>query len=188
MKKRVNWQIYFASMLTFFSKHDLDIGHFAGVTHKIDTQGARPIKQRIRRVPLGFENEEAKLLQAMIDAKVIQPSSSEWASPPVLVRKKDGGVRWCVDYRGLNKVTVKDAYPLLLIEECLDTLGGNQFYSSLDMTSSYWTIPIEPSDRHKTAFITKYGLFEHNRMSFGLCNAPATFMRAMNWVDRKSVV
>ena len=167
-----------------FSEHDLDLGCFTGVTHKIDTKDAQPVKHRLRRVPLGFENEEEKHLKKMLEAQVIRPSNSEWAAAPVLVRKKDGGVRWCIDYRNLNSLTVKDTYPLPLIEECLDTLGGNLFYSSCDMTSSYWQIPLEPSDSHKTAFVTKYGLFEHCRMPFGLCNAPATFMRAMNFVLR----
>ena len=165
-----------------FSKHELDIGCFTEVTHGIDTRDAKPIRHRLRRTPLGFQDEEGKHLQAMLDAKVIQPSSSDWAASPVLIRKKDSTVRWCIDYRDLNNVTVKDAYPLPLIEECLDTLGGSTFYSNLDMASSYWQVPIVPEDRHKTAFITKKGLFEFVRMPFGLCNAPATFMRAMNLV------
>ncbi|MCG7866422.1 MAG: RNA-directed DNA polymerase [Candidatus Thiodiazotropha taylori] len=118
----------------------------------------------------------------MLQARVIQPSSSEWGSPPVLVRKRDGSVRWCVDYRALNNVTVKDVYPLPLVEDCMDMLSGNVWYSKLDANSAYWQIRIKPEDCKKTAFLTKYGLFEFVRMAFGLCNAPATYARAMNLV------
>ena len=162
-----------------FSKNDTDLGCFTVVKHKINTGDAKPIRQKMRRTPLGFDKEEKEHLDGLVDAGVTQPSLSEWASPPVLIRKKDGKVRWCIDYRALNDKTVKDAYPLPNITECLDVLGDNQFYSSLDMTSGYYQIEIEESDRPKTAFLTRYGLFEHCYMPFGLCNAPATFQRAM---------
>ena len=118
-----------------FAKNDLELGCFGAIKHKIDTQSAPPIRQRMRRTPLGFEKEEKKHLDDMLDAGVVQPSTSEWASPPVLVRKKDGGVRWCVDFRQLNNVTRKDSYPLPLIESCLDALSGVEFISTLDLQS-----------------------------------------------------
>ena len=167
-----------------FAKDDTDLGNFDAIIHRIDTGDARPIKQRMRRTPLGFEHEEEKQLETMLRIGVIQPSVSEWSSPPVLVRKKDGGVRWCIDYRALNEVTRKDVFPLPLIEECIDTLSGTRYFSTLDMASGYWQINLAEEDRHKTAFITKYGLFEHTRMGFGLCNAPATFQRAIQLVLR----
>lgn len=167
-----------------FSKHDLDLGHFTAITHKIDTGDAAPVKQRMRRTPLGFQEEEEKTLKSMLEAGVIQESQSEWASAPVLVRKKDKTVRYCIDYRDLNAKTVKDAFPLPLIEECIDTLAGTMYFSSVDMSAGYWQLVIDPKDRHKTAFVTRYGQFEHVRMGFGLCNAPATFQRAMNLVLR----
>ena len=120
----------------------------------------------------------------MLKNKVISPSSSDWASCPVLVRKKDGKVRWCVDYRKLNSVTVKDCFPLPKIEECLDNLAGNTLFSTLDMNSGYWQLNLDEQDKHKTAFITKYGLYEHTRLPFGLCNSPATFSRAIQLVLR----
>ena len=165
-----------------FASNDTDLGCFPGIKHKIDTGNAKPIRQPMRRTPMGFEQEERKHLESMLRNGVIQPSMSEWASPPVLFRKKDGGVRWCIDYRGLNNVTVKDAFPLPRIEECLDTLSETKFMTTLDLASGYWQLEIDEADRYKTAFITRYGLFEHIRMGFGLCNAPATFSRAMQAV------
>ena len=120
----------------------------------------------------------------MLDAKVIKPSSSEWASAPVLVRKKDGEVRYTVDYTQLNVKTVKDAFPLPLIEECIDNLADNLWFHTLDLASGYWQIMVDERDSHKTAFLTKYGLFEHVRMAQGLYNAPATFQMVMNLVLR----
>ena len=167
-----------------FSRHDLDLGLFSEIEHKIDTKGATPVKHRMRRTPLGFAAEEDKTLQSMLAAGVIEPSQSEWASAPVLVRKKDGSLRYCVDFRDLNARTVRDVFPLPLIDECLDTLAGTQYFSTLDMASGYWQISIDPADRHKTAFLTRDGLFHHVRMGFGLTNAPATFQRVINQVLR----
>ena len=138
-----------------FASHDLDLGCLSKVKHKIDTKDAPPVRQRIRRTPLGFEDEERKHLDKMIDAGVIRPSESDWASAPVLVRKKDGSVRWCIDYRALNERTVKDQYPLPLIEDCLDTLSGTQYFSTLDMASGYYQIQLDDEAIKKTAFITK---------------------------------
>ena len=165
-----------------FATHDLDLGCYTQIQHRIRTNETRPVKQRMRRTPLGFESEEEKHVNQMLKEGVIVPSQSEWASAPVLIRKKDGSLRYCIDYRELNACTVKDTFPLPLMEQCLDTLSGMKYFSTLDLASGYWQILIHPDDRHKTAFITKYGLYEYHRMSFGLCNAPATFQRIMNHV------
>lgn len=93
-------------------------------------------------------------------------------------------MRFCIDYRALNKVTTKDAFPIPNIQDCIDTLGGNIFFSSLDMASGYWQVLVDERDRHKTAFTTKYGLYEHVRLPFGLCNSPATFSRVIQEVLR----
>ena len=167
-----------------FAQSDLDLGCLTTIKHRIDTKDELPVNQRIRRTPLGFENEEKDHLEKMLTAGVIEPSSSEWASAPVLIRKKDGGMRYCIDYRALNEKTVKDQYPLPIIDDCLDTLAGTRFFSTLDLASGYYQIELEEDSRRKTAFITKYGRFQHIRMGFGLCNAPATFQRAMNLVLR----
>ena len=165
-----------------FSKDDFDIGNVTAVEHQINTGEAAPIKQRLRRTPLSFVQEEEAHLKKMLDVGVIHPSTSEWASAPVLIRKKDGSMRWCIDYRALNDVTVKDVFPLPLINECLDTLYGNEWFTKLDATFGYWQVKVAEEDQKKTAFLTKYGLFEFSKMSFGLCNAPATFARLMNLV------
>ena len=167
-----------------FACHDLDLGCLTTVKHRIDTKDSAPVKHRMRRTPIGFQDLEQQHLTKMLEAGVIQPSTSEWASAPVLVRKKDGTVRWCIDYRALNDRTIKDCFPLPIIEDCLDSLQGTTTFSTLDLASGYYQIELEPSDRKKTAFITKYGLFEHTRMGMGLCNAPATFQRAMQLVLR----
>ena len=165
-----------------FSKDDFDIGCFKDIKCRIDTGDAIPVKENMRRTPIHFESEEEAHLQKMLKAGVIQPSSSAWASCPVLIRKKDGRVRWCIDYRKLNKVTRKDSFPLPRIEQCIDTLAGNWWFSTLDMTSGYWQIEVDERDRDKTAFSTKYGLFEHIRMPFGITNAPAIFQRVVQFM------
>jgi len=167
-----------------FAEHDLDIGYLKGISHKINTGNSPPVKHKMRRTPLGFQDKEEEHINKLLEIGVIVPSTSDWASAPVLVKKKDGSMRYCIDYRALNSKTVKDCYPLPIIEDCLDLLYGTQYFSTLDLASGYYQIEIDENDRHKTAFLTKFGLFEHKRMGFGLCNAPATFQRAMQLVLR----
>jgi hypothetical protein len=116
--------------------------------------------------------------------RVIEPSISECASPPVLIRKSDGKVRYAIDYRKLNSVTKKDVYPLPLIEDCLNTLSGNERFSKLDANNAYYQMSSKSEHRPITAFITKYVLFHFTRMSFGLCKAPSLYARAMDLVLR----
>ena len=118
----------------------------------------------------------------MLEKDVIQPSSSPWASPIVLVQKKDGSTRFCIDYRKVNTVTRKDAYPMPRVDDTLDTLAGAKWFSTLDLISGYWQVEVNPKDREKTAFCTPEGLFEFKVIPFGLCNAPATFQRLMDMV------
>ena len=112
----------------------------------------------------------------------MKPSTSPWASPVILVPKRDGTSRFCIDYRRLNAITTKDVYPLPRIDDILDTLGEAKYFSSLDLASGYWQVELAPDARQKSAFTTHKGLFEFIRMPFGLCNAPATFQRVMQVV------
>jgi hypothetical protein len=118
----------------------------------------------------------------MLRTKVIEPSRSPWSSPVVLVPKKDGSIRFCVDYRRLNDVTIKDKYALPRIDDALASLSGNKYFKSLDLSQGYLQIPMDPKDKEKTAFITDSGLYHFNVISFGLTNAPATFQRYMDAV------
>ena len=118
----------------------------------------------------------------MQERNIIHPSTSPWAAPVVLVRKKSGELRFCVDYRKLNNVTRKDAYPLPCVDDTLDTLAGSCWFTTLDLISGYWQVPLHTEDREKSAFTTPEGLFEFTVMPFGLCNAPATFQQLMDSV------
>lgn len=158
------------------------LGQTSLAAHRIETDGTHIVRRRPYRV----SSSERKVIQEnvadMLQRNVIRPSSSPWSSPVVLVRKKDGSVRFCVDYRALNKITRKDVYPMPRIDDALDCLQGAEYFSSLDLRSGYWQIPMHESDKEKTAFATPDGLYEFNVMPFGLCNAPATFERMIDTV------
>ena len=132
---------------------------YPGTEYSIDTGTARPIKQRMRRTPMVLAQEEESHLQKMLDTGVIEPSILESASPPVLIRKRGGKVRWCIYYRKLISVIKKDVYPLPLIVECIDTLSGNEWFSKLDANSAYYQVKVRECAKEKKTFITKYGLF-----------------------------
>lgn len=165
-----------------FASSDLECGHTNLVQHHIDTGNATPVRQRARRLPLlAFQGAEAKIRE-MAAAGVIEPSDSPWVSPAVLVHKKDGSLRFCVDYRRLNSLTRKDSYPLPRIDEALDCVSGSKWFSSLDLRSGYWQVEMAPDSRAKTAFTIGRGLWQFKVMPFGLCNSPATFERLMERV------
>jgi hypothetical protein len=174
----------FRTLLTefadLFAKDITELGRTQIVQHKIYTEDVPPINSRPYNVPPDEQNFIKEEIERMLESGIIQPSESPWTSPVVLVRKKNGKLRFCVDYRKLNSITKKDAYPLPRIQEMLNTLAGSQWFSTLDLASGYWQVMMDPKDREKTAFITKYGIYEFNVMPFGLCNAPATFQRLMD--------
>ncbi|KAG6464703.1 hypothetical protein O3G_MSEX014678 [Manduca sexta] len=171
-----------AQYADIFSSNDADMGKTSLVQHKINTGNELPIRQRPRRLPVAKEKEVDTMIQGMLKDGVIEPSSSPWCSPVVLVKKKDGSMRFCVDYRRLNDITKKDSYPLPRIDDTLDTLAGMKWFSTLDLKSGYWQVEIDPLDKEKTAFSTGKGLWQFKVMPFGLCNAPATFERLMELV------
>ena len=148
-------------------------------SHKINTGRSTPIKQRPRRLPYAYRDEADQQIQEMLANGIITPSVSPWSSPIVLVRKKNGDLRFCVDYRKLNQITVNDSHPLPLISDLLDSVKDAKYFSLLDLRSGYWQIPVAQEDRAKTAFVTQNGLYEFTRMPFGLKTAPATFQCAM---------
>lgn len=167
-----------------FANEGTKFGRTSIVKHQIDTGEARPIRQAPRRVPLAKRDEAKQIMENMQKNGIIEPSTSPWSSPVVLVKKKDGSTRFCVDYRKLNEVTKKDSYPLPRIDDTIDTLSGAKWFSTLDLQSGYWQVEIEESDREKTAFSLGDGLWQFAVMPFGLCNAPATFERLMEHVLR----
>ena len=167
-----------------FSKDEFDLGLTSLVEHSIDVGDHRPIKQPPRRVPLAFASEEENVIRQLEKQGIIRESNSPWASPICLVRKKSGKIRPCVDYRRLNEITKKDAFPLPRIQDCLDAVAGAKFLSTFDLTSGFHQIKIKESDIPKSAFCTKYGLYEYLTMPMGMTNSPAAFERLMEIVLR----
>ena len=163
-----------------FSRSEFDLGHTGLAKHSIDTGEARPIKQPLRRQPWAYTETIDKQVEDMLASGIIEPSQSPWVSNVVIVKKKDGSARFCVDYRRLNDVTRKDAYPLPRIETCLDALGGSQYFSTFDLRSGYHQVQMEEADADKTSFVTRRGTFRFKVLPFGLTNAGATFQRVMD--------
>ena len=170
------------TLLSFPDVFQSSLGHTTVVEHRIDTGDSTPIRQYPRRLPHHYRAEVDRQVNEMLSQGVVQPSNSPWASPIVLVKKKDGSYRFCVDYRKLNLITKPDAHPLPRVDDLLDALNGYKMFSTLDLRNGYWQVSMSGEDREKTAFITPSGLFEFNRMPFGLSNAPATFSRAIGIV------
>ncbi|WZZ60551.1 hypothetical protein YC2023_060658 [Brassica napus] len=143
---------------------------------------AKPIAKAPYRMAPAELAELKKQLEDLLEKGFIRSSSSPWGAPVLFVKKKDGSMRLCIDYRGTNNITIKDKYPLPRIDELLDQLKGASWFSKIDLASGYHQIPIAKSDIMKTAFRTRYGQYEFVVMPFGLTNAPAAFMRLMNEV------
>ena len=157
-------------------------GHTDAVEHDINTGDRSPIRCAPRRMSPQKMKKEEDCVTDMLTGGQIEASDSPWSSTVVLVTKKDGGTRFCVDYRQLNDATIKDAYPLPRIDDTLDMLAGKQWFSTLDLASGYWQVSLSKAARAKTAFAMHSGLFQFRVMPFGLCNAPATFERLMDRV------
>ena len=166
-----------------FSRGSEDMGRTTLVEHSIPVaEGTRPIRQPPRRLGSEKEAEAEKQVQELLGKGLIEPANGAWGSPVVLVRKKDNSWRFCIDYRRLNSVTRQDAYPLPRIDESLDALAGSRFFSTLDLVSGYWQVPLDADAQEKSAFVTRSGLWKWKVLPFGLTSAPATFQRLMEQV------
>eukprot|EP00731_Ephydatia_muelleri_P002480 Em0001g2480a len=153
--------------------------------HCIETGSARPVRLPAYRIPHADRETVRQEIEEMLEEGILVHSNSEWSSPIVLVGKKDGSLRLCVDYRRLNSLSEADAYPMPRIDEMLEQLGTARFISTLDLTRGYWQVPVAKEARHKTAFVTPFGLYHFNVMPFGLQGAPCyTFQRLMEGVIR----
>ena len=165
-----------------FALNSSELGYTDLVSHTIDTNGHPPIRQAQRRIPFALREKVEGMVEEVLERGVVQLSKSPWASPVVLVAKKDGTTRFCVDYQRLNASTKLDVFPLPRIDDSLDLLAHSQYFTTLDLASGYWQVGMDDDSREKTAFVTHSGLFEFLVMPFGLCNAPATFQRLMETV------
>lgn len=154
-----------------------ELGHTQLVKHRIDTTDEIPVVSRPYRVSHAERKIINNQVEEMLENGIIRKSQSPYSSPVVLVPKKDGDMRFCVNYKKLNAKTIKNVYPLPVIDDILTYLGDAKYFSSLDMFSGYWQVEIEEDHKHKTAFVTTDGLFEFNRLSFGLTTAPSTFQQ-----------
>lgn len=163
-----------------FDLHEL--GKTGVVEMEINLKDSEPVSYRPYRLPYCEREKVREMVSELLDCGIIQPSTSSYSSPIVLVKKKTGDVRLCVDFRALNRKTIKENYPLPRIDDQLDELAGYSFYTTLDLASGYYQIQIKESDRHKTSFVTPDAQYEFTRMPFGLVNAPSTFMRMINLV------
>ena len=160
---------------------DGHLGTVAATSHRIEViPKSKPVHCQPYRAGARARGAEKEEIDRMLAENVIEPTTCEWASPIVLVPKPDGSLRFCVDYRRLNAITVPDTYPLPRMDECIDSLGDAVVFTTLDCNSGYWQIPVHPKDRDKTTFTSHYGIYRFLRLPFGLRNAPATFQRAID--------
>ena len=190
--EKTQLQSLFDNYQQLFANDNDSPGRTDLVEHHMDlVEGSRTFKQPSRRFPIHLQEGVDKEVQNMLDAGMGEPSTSEFLLPPVLVRKKDGSIRFCIDYRKLNQATVNDSYFLPRINEAIDYIRRDaKFFTTLDLAMSYHHVPIAEEVKHKTAFSSRHGLLQYTAMPFGFINAPANFQRLMerllshmNWKD-----
>ena len=163
-----------------FSLEPNEIGCMDVAEHVIELLDTEPFKERFRRIAPPLVEEVREHLQEMLDGGMIRLSQSLWCNVVVLVHKKDGGLRFCIDFRRLNSRTKKDAYPLPRMQETMESMVGTQFFSTMDLKSGFWQVKMAKDSQQYTAFtVGSMGVYEFLRMPYGLCNALATFQRLM---------
>ena len=165
-----------------FALSDEELGETDVVEHSIDVTGAKPVKEVSRRLPYAMRQQLELELDKLLKIGCIEPANSPYASPLVLVRKPDGSLRLCVDYRTINKDTIPDRYPLPRVDELIDAIGAQKavYFTTLDLMRGYHRVKMTEESKAKTAFVCHRGLYQFCRMPFGLTNAPATFQRLMD--------
>ncbi|KAK3101592.1 hypothetical protein FSP39_004699 [Pinctada imbricata] len=171
-----------------FSSDLSQLGKVTGHKHKIETiPGSKPVRKQFYRTSPHVAKEIRRQVDEMLENDIIQPSNSEWHSPVVMVRKKNGQLRFACDYRALNKITIPMSFPLPHLETVFDAIGDSkaQYFTNLDFRSAFWQVEMSEESRHKAAFITQDGVFEWKRMPFGLMNSPITFQTLMSGVLRQ---
>ncbi len=174
-------------LLKFFGFFSFDgsFGETHLMEHRIITEDVPPIKCKYRPVNPALEPDLRKQLDEWLKHDVIEPSESPWSSNLVAAKKKGGRLRWCIDWRALNKVTKKDSFPMPSITDNLTRLAGSTIFSSVDMTGAFHSIPLAKEDREKTAFSTPFGLFQNKRLGFGLTNGPSAYCRLVEMILRE---
>ena len=168
-----------------FATSSADIGFCSILQHDIDTGDTQPIRQAPRKPPLAARDTEDEILNEMLKTGVIEPSMSSWVFPVCLVRKKDNMFTFCIDYRWVNAVSKKDAYPIPDIQDALDHLRGAKYFATFDLLSGYWQLGLTERAKEHSAFCTHCGLFHFTRMPFGFTGAPSTFCHLMSIVLRE---
>jgi len=148
--------------------------------HHIDTGQAKPVCRKPYRTAIHFKQKLEEHIKQLLDDGIIRPSTSPWSSPALTVPKKSGGVRLCVDFREVNKLILRDSYPLPLIDDLLKTVSSATYLTTLDLTQGYHQVGLDKDSIPKTAFTVHNGKYEYTRMPFGLSNAPPHFQRAMD--------
>jgi len=162
---------------------DGSLGTIKATEHRMRLKpGAKPARRQSYRMGTRTRQLVGEQVTKMLKLDVIEPSTSEWASPVVLVPNPDGSTRFCIDYRQLNDSTVRDTYPLPRMNDCLDSLGDAEFFSTLDCNAGYWQIPVAEEEKHLTSFTNHVGTYQCTRHPSGRCNAPATFQRAVDMI------
>lgn len=176
-KRRITQKL--RAMAGVFALHDMDVGQTSKVKHTIKLHDETPFKHKARPIHPNDLEAVRRHLEELLDAGIIRESESSFSSPIVVVRKKNGDIRLCIDYRKLNTQTIKDAYALPNLEETFSALRGSKWFSVLDLKSGYYQIELEEKYKPKTAFVCPLGFWEFNRMPQGITNAPSTFQRLM---------